>query len=94
MSETQGFPAKPHTQESMTSPGPAPKHFCGFSQTVAHKNSIPNVVLKRPTNCELHMHQKNSLSNLFQSDFKEGGEVSKKGTLDRMSVMILSGREK
>lgn len=40
MSETQGFPAKPHTQESMTSPAPAPRHFCGFSQTVAHKNFI------------------------------------------------------
>lgn len=40
MSETQGFPAKPHTQESMTSPAAAPKHFCGFSQTVAHKNFI------------------------------------------------------
>lgn len=35
MSETQGFPAKPHAQESMTSPAPAPRHFCGFSQTVA-----------------------------------------------------------
>lgn len=35
MSETQGFPAKPHAQESMTSPAHAPRHFCGFSQTVA-----------------------------------------------------------
>lgn len=40
MSETQGFPAKPRAQESMTSPPAAPGHFCGFSQTVAHKRLI------------------------------------------------------
>ncbi|CAL8251028.1 unnamed protein product [Arctogadus glacialis] len=35
-----GLSCKAHTQESMTSPAHAPRHFCGFSQTVAHKNFI------------------------------------------------------